>query len=71
MAKGAESLAGDHLQIGACGIGEYFLPGDSGSREGEIVCYTQRGHRRPPLDGDLEMTDLYYPSEIPDVHLSF
>lgn len=71
MADRTESPVGDCLQISPLTVGGYPLSDNPDSWKGEIVCYTQRGHHRPPLDVDLEMTYLYYPLEIPDVHFLF
>jgi len=68
MANGPESLVGDHPDESLQRIGRNLLLDNADSLEGKIVCYTQAGHRRPPLDNVLDYTQVYYPSEIPDVH---
>jgi len=54
MANGTEPFVGHRLQVSFPGIAGNLLAENTDSREGEIVCYTQRGHRRPPLDVELE-----------------
>ena len=54
MANGTEPFVGHSLQVSFPGISGNLLAENTDSGEGEIVCYTQRGHRRPPLDVELE-----------------
>lgn len=54
MANGTEPFVGHRLQVSFPGIAGNLLAENSDSREGEIVCYAQRGHHRPPLDEELE-----------------
>jgi len=66
MADRIESLVWNHFDPGLSGSEKNRLSDNSDSRKGEIFCYTQCGHRWPPLDNIL--SQVYYPSEIPDVH---
>ena len=71
MADGVESFVGHYFDPSSFDIFRYPLLHNSDSWKGEIVCYTEIGHRWPPLDNFLARIQVYYPLEIPDVHFSF
>ena len=71
MANGLKSFVGNGLDPSSFGVGPNPLLNNSDSWKREIVCYTQTGHRWPPLDNFLVGKQVYYPLEIPDVHFSF
>jgi hypothetical protein len=71
MADGVESFVGHYFDPSSFDIFRDPLLHNSDSWKGEIVCYTEIGHRWPPLDNFLARIQVYYPLEIPDVHFSF
>ena len=50
MAYGLEPLVGLQMDVSCCGLGCNRLTYNFDSTKGEIWCYTDSGHRRPPLD---------------------
>lgn len=68
MADRMEPLIRNDFDPSLSGFQINRLADNSYSRKREIFCYTHGGHRRPPLDNILAHTQVYYPSEIPDVH---
>lgn len=71
MTNGVESFVGHGFDPSAVGMHRDPVLYNANSREREIVCYTEIGHRRPPLDNFFVSIQAYYPLEIPDVHSSF
>jgi hypothetical protein len=55
-----------HPGLGRMRKGE--LANETDAAKGEIGCYTEIGHRRPPGDFFLVGKQDYIPFEIPDVH---
>jgi hypothetical protein len=66
MADRSEALVWHGLDLSLTGFPINRLIDNSYSPKREVFCYTHYGHRRPPLDDIL--AQVYYPSEIPDVH---
>ncbi len=50
--KGTKPPVEQCFQVGIPGISANLLAENTDLWEGEIGCYTQSGHRWPPLDGD-------------------
>jgi hypothetical protein len=50
MAYGLKPIVGLHMDVSCCGFGCDRLIYNFYSTKGEIWCYTDSGHRRPPLD---------------------
>jgi hypothetical protein len=71
MTDGVESFVGDRFDPSSLGMDRDGLFDNTDSWKREILCYTQSGHRWPPLDNFLVGKQVYYPLEIPDVHFSF
>lgn len=71
MADGVEAFVGHDFDPGPLGIFRNPLLHNSDFWKGEIVCYTEIGHRWPPLGNFLDTIQVYYPLEIPDVQFFF
>jgi hypothetical protein len=71
MAARAESFVGNYFDPGSLDLPRDPLLDNSDSTKGEVLCYTQIGHRWPPLDNFFDGLQDYYPLELPDVHYSF
>jgi len=70
MAEGSESFVGNDFDPGSFCPFRDPLMDNSDSTKGEVLCYTQTGHRWPPLDNFVG-DGHYYPLEIPDVQYYF
>jgi hypothetical protein len=71
MTNGMESFVGNGFDPSSLGAHRDRLLDNTDSWKREIMCYTQCGHRWPPLDNVLAVIQVYYPLEIPYVHFSF
>jgi hypothetical protein len=61
IANGLKAFVGFYRNARFAGIGENILTDNFDSTKGEIRCYSDSGHRRPPLDNDLLCRHIYYP----------
>ena len=68
VTKGQKAPVGNHFDSSLSTSEINGLIDNSGSTNGEVGCYTGCGHRWPPWDNFLANTEVYYLSEIPDVH---
>jgi hypothetical protein len=68
MADGVKTFVGNDIHPGLGRIRKSELADETDAGKGEIGCYTEIGHRRPPGEFFLAAKQDYNPFEIPDVH---
>jgi hypothetical protein len=68
MANRVKPFVGNHIHPGLGRMRKNGLANETDARKGEIGCYTEIGHRRPPERFFLVRKQDYNPLEIPDVH---
>jgi hypothetical protein len=68
VADRVKPFVGNHIHPGLGRMRKSELANETDAGKGEIGCYTEIGHRRPPERFFLVGKQDYNPLEIPDVH---